>query len=472
MENLPSEHLLPKNLQSDYSQTNNLYANNLHVKNVHTNTLDSNSSHIHAQLEVPQRRLIVPLAVTFVMSTLLFFALYFSVVPRLVEQFALANLKPTDVQVMNFNGVYASPSPEGVRHLGESPQVSRSFTSGDFILDLTTQEREETAHGYAKAAHEWYVKTPVIGDDAIIITPSIALSVALATFSLILVLFVSFLLPPSIGVLAALTKRTIRQTRMNLHLQTGLTDSDLDVLCLSDAALLELASKEPRRAERTMTALWELVAHTEVTNSTSTNAEDTSISAFHPKLLKASSYALFRNYCMQRMGEAFSPNIAASMQNLRAVQAWEANRLRFYAALRLFMEEFFAPRFGNVVSGLAYGGAAFLIVSVGLRGLRFIPASRPSVLLFTISLEFAFLLLLGVTLAFQREEASSVETLKRIEQGMTGVSNVIASVDTSVIQRVLQEAAAEYARTPDMQNRVFASIADKAMDAIRAQPAK
>jgi hypothetical protein len=45
-------------------------------------------------------------------------------------------------------------------------------------------------------------------------------------------------------------------------------------------------------------------------------------------------------------------------------------------------------------------------------------------------------------------------------------------VDTSVIQRVLQEAAAEYARTPDMQNRVFASIADKAMDAIRAQPAK
>jgi hypothetical protein len=467
MESLPSEHSPINDLHTDSLHTNSLYANNLIAKDslakdLLAKDMYANDAHIHAHLDAPKYSLVTPAIAAIILSIGLFATLYLGLIPRLIEQFALTNLKPSDTQVMNFNGVFASPSPEGMRHLGKSLEVSRSLTNGDFILDLTTQERITEAHGYAKAAHEWYVKTPIIGEEAIIITPAIALSIGLGMFSIALVLLVSFALPPSIGVLSALTKRSIRQTRMNLHLQTGLSDEELDVLCLSDTALIELAKNDPHRAERTMTALWEIVAHT----------ESTTTEAFRPKLLKASSYALFRRYCMQRMAEAISPNVAASLENLRAVQVWEKNKLRFYAAFRLFMEETFAPRFSNVVSGFAYGGAAFLIVSVGLRGLRFIPASRPSVLLFTISLECTFLLLLGITLAFQREEASSVESLKRIEQGMTGVSNVIANVDTSIIQRVLQEAAAEYARTPDMQNRVFASIADKAMDAIRAQPAK
>lgn len=457
MEVLSSEYPLHQDSHTDSSNADSLYDNDLPTKNTF-----ANQSHIHSQLIAPQYSLVVPVGIAIIVTTIIFSLLYLFIVPRLVEQFALTNLKPSDTQVMNFNGVFASPSSEGARLLGTSPEVSRSLTSGDFILDLTPQQRFVEKNGYAKEAGEWYVKTPVIGEEAIIISPLIALPILLFTFAITFVLLFSFVLPPSIGVLSALTKRSIRQTRMNLHLQTGLSDEDLDVLCLPDKELIQLASSEPHRVERSITALWEIVAHTENTSSES----------FRPSLLKASSYALFRTYCMQRMAEAISPNVAASMGNLRAVQTWDKNKLRFYAAFRLFMEESFVPRFGNVVSGLAYGGAAFLIVSVGLRGLRFIPASRPSVLLATISLEFAFLLLLGVTLAFQREEASSVESLKRIEHGMTGVSNVISSVDTSVIQRVLQEAAAEYARTPDMQNRVFASIADKALDAIRAQPAK
>lgn len=424
--------------------------------------------HTHAQSNAAPRRLAVPFAIVVLLSSLVFTALYVGAIPRLVEKFAVQNLKPSEVQVMNFNGVVAAPNAEGMRLIGASPEISRTLTSGEVVFDFTNATRNADAHGYAKASNEWYIKTPILGEEAILITPAIALGIGLGAFSVAFVLLLSFFLPVNIGLMSALTERSIAETRFNLHLQTGLTDDDLDVLCLSDAELILLSKSESLRVERTLEALWNLVVESSTSSGSSNGASGDN--AFHPHNLQAHSIPLFRQYCFQRMAETISPDVAAAMQNLRAVQAWQVRKVRFYAALKFFMEESFVPRFGNVVSGLAYSGAAFLIVSVGLRGLRFIPASRPSVLLATISLECVLLICLGITLAFERKEGNGLLPLKRIEHGMNDVARVMQSVDTSVIQRVLQESAAEYARTPEMQQRVFGAIADKALDALRTQP--
>jgi hypothetical protein len=424
-------------------------------------TSHSANAHIHAHLDAHtnshSKRLVAPFVILIALAVTLFSALYFVVAPQSIEKIALNNLKPSELQVMNFNGVFASPNAEGMRQIGASPDIARTLTSGELIFDLTRESRTSDEHGYTKSAKEWYIKTPILGEEAVIITPAIALGIGLGAVSLVFALLVSLLLPPKIGFMAALVERSIAQTRINLHLQTGLSEEELDILSLSDEELLLLAKSAPFRVEKVIQSLWNIVSH------------GTDEHHFNPKSLEARSYLVFRRYCLQRMEEILSPNVAMALHNLQRVHAWQRRKARVYGAFKFYMEESFVPKYSNVVSGLAYGGAAFLIVSVGLRGLRFIPASRPSVLLATISLECVFLVCLGLTLAFQREESDATLSMKRIQHGMNDVARVMQSVDTSVIQRVLQESAAEYARTPEMQERVFENIAEKALDALRGQ---
>ena len=56
-------------------------------------------------------------------------------------------------------------------------------------------------------------------------------------------------------------------------------------------------------------------------------------------------------------------------------------------------------------------GAAFLIIIIGLRGLKFIPSTQPSLVFFALGLEFNMLFTYAFTLMFSRQEDESKDTL-------------------------------------------------------------
>lgn len=72
--------------------------------------------------------------------------------------------------------------------------------------------------------------------------------------------------------------------------------------------------------------------------------------------------------------------------------------------LNVYMRLYFTEKYGNPILGMVYIGAAVLIIIIGLRGLKFIPASQPSLIFFALGLEFSLLFLYAFTLIFSKPE--------------------------------------------------------------------
>jgi hypothetical protein len=53
---------------------------------------------------------------------------------------------------------------------------------------------------------------------------------------------------------------------------------------------------------------------------------------------------------------------------------------------------------------MVYVGAAVLIVIIGLRGLKFIPATEPSLVFFALGLEFSLLITYAITLMYSKPD--------------------------------------------------------------------
>jgi hypothetical protein len=389
----------------------------------------------------------------------------FALVPGAAERFALGNLKPDEVRALNFRGVYASPTAEGTRFAGN--EMQRSYTTGEFILDFTANARNREQHGYAKSAGDWLLKTQFTGEDAIIVSPILALSLVFTFLGMLVAVLITFVLSPRIGLLAVLTERIIAETRTKLLFQTNFSPDVLEFLMMSDSDVNVLAAQDREQVTGYMETLWQACA-TEQERETLMLAG----ARFDAALVELGQHANMRNLMRGRVKEAFSPAVAASLDNLIHAHAWQHRRLRLASGLRLFMTEYFTPRYGNSVQGLAYAGAAIMIVSIGLRGLRFIPASRPSLILATISLEFSLLVMLGITLYFQSEEGSSVEALKRIENNTQNVALVLSSVSTEAVQRMIEDSLREYAQSPEVQERMANTLSSTIVEALRSQPHK
>lgn len=70
--------------------------------------------------------------------------------------------------------------------------------------------------------------------------------------------------------------------------------------------------------------------------------------------------------------------------------------------IKLYMRFYFTAHYSNSVLGFVYIGAAVLIIIIGLRGLKFIPPTQPSLVLFALGLEFSLLLVYAVTLIYSK----------------------------------------------------------------------
>lgn len=78
--------------------------------------------------------------------------------------------------------------------------------------------------------------------------------------------------------------------------------------------------------------------------------------------------------------------------------------LRTHDAIKFYMREYFTDRYSNTILGLVYMGAAVLIIVIGIRGLKFLPSTDPSVVLSALGLEFMLLVTYAAVLMYGRSE--------------------------------------------------------------------
>ena len=95
----------------------------------------------------------------------------------------------------------------------------------------------------------------------------------------------------------------------------------------------------------------------------------------------------------------------------RAIKWSESNLwYRFFHindGITMYMRFYFTIKYSNAVLGFVYIGAAVLIIIIGLRGLKFIPPTEPSLILFALGLEFSLLIMYALTLMYTRQEEDS-----------------------------------------------------------------
>jgi hypothetical protein len=75
----------------------------------------------------------------------------------------------------------------------------------------------------------------------------------------------------------------------------------------------------------------------------------------------------------------------------------------------MYMRFYFSLKYSNTVLGLVYIGAGVLIIIIGLRGLKFIPQTQPSMVLFALGLEFSLLITYAFTLIYTKQEDETTE---------------------------------------------------------------
>jgi len=393
-------------------------------------------------------------------------------VPRIVEFFFVTQFKPaTGKPLVNFRGVYATPSAEGEKFAGM--EVRKEYINREYIFDFTNKPRNEKEHGYTKAAGEWLAKAPKLGEDPIILEPFGFIILSLDIGFLIAVLL-TLILPPSVGLMAAKVEEAMEETKAKIRIQTGFSEHVVNVLTLPDEELQKMEWEELVRVFR---YVWDRTMPEEAAESR--KYPQRFEEAFTPEV---DPVRFRREVLDNRIREYFSDFVAREIVDTRAAQYWRRNRLRIGKALRLYMSHHFAEEYSNAVTGLAYGGAALLIIAIGIRGLKFIPATRPTLILFAIFLEFSMLTLLAFTLFYTEAEERVDKMLKKMEDAARGqletleqqsrdihrLAEALEGGTTELIRKRVEQAITEYLTSDDSVKRMVAEeISQKILLGIR-----
>jgi len=183
-----------------------------------------------------------------------------------------------------------------------------------------------------------------------------------------------------------------------------------------------------------------------------------------------------------RIKEFFSDFVLKEIEDTKNGLLWRRNHIYIMKGMRLYMSHHFTEKYSNNVTGLAYGGAAILIVAVGIRGLKFIPAVKPSAILLAIFLEFSMLSLLAITLVYTEEEERMDKMLKKMEDGNRSqlealrgqqhdihqLANVLVGQSAEIIKARVESAITEYMTSDDNIKRVVAEeISEKILYGMR-----
>lgn len=254
-----------------------------------------------------------------------------------------------------------------------APPAARAHGAGnkdlvehdEFVLDMTNQVKapSEGGEGYEKGAGEWIVASEKLGEEAIHIQPWVTFGIFSVFFGFIMATVITSLLPRQIGYMSNKIEREIDNTINRIDEQTG-----------------------------------DKISRDEIERITSPNSKDD----------------------LSPIEKQFGPVIISEIEDVRNARRWKKNKLLVTKGLRLYMTRHFSEKYSNNVQGFAYGGAALLIVIIGIRGLKFIPPTQPSILLAAITLEFTMLVLLAVTLFYTEEEQRMDKLMRNLEESSEG----------------------------------------------------
>ncbi len=110
---------------------------------------------------------------------------------------------------------------------------------------------------------------------------------------------------------------------------------------------------------------------------------------------------------------------------------------RIGGAIKFYMRQYFTIKYSNTILGMVYIGAAALIIIIGIRGLKFIPPSEPSIILFALGLEFVLLIVYALTLMYSRQEDMPDNERSHEKQDMLfGGEGIEGSKDVEDLLRV------------------------------------
>ncbi|MGE5481136.1 MAG: hypothetical protein ACM3U1_12010 [Chloroflexota bacterium] len=411
----------------------------------------------------------------------IFFSLFqFKVIPWGVSQFVVPLFKPSGERLLKtgfvkFNGlVWASTTKEREPQLmGRNVDVAKDLINKEYIFDFTFSARNEAQHGYVKNANEFYAKSETLGEFPIILEPWVAFWLLALVLAIVVSTVITSFLPTSAGLLALLFDRQIDETKVKVRLQTGFADDIIELLIMPDDKLREKDVSDVRGAFR---LVWDRTITEDI-------ASPFQSSRFEDVFDDETDIVAFRNEALyNRIKEFFSDFVVKEIVDTKNGLLWRRNRASFGKGLRLYMSHHVTEKYANLVTGLAYGGAAFLIVAVGVRGLKFIPSAKPSFILLAIFLEFTMLSLLAFTLVYTEEEERMDKMLKKMEDANRSqldalrgqqadihqLSNALVGQTAEIIRSRVENAIEQYMTDGDqVQQAVASEIAKKIIFSMR-----
>ena len=408
------------------------------------------------------------------------FGIYQFVMPRVVQSAVISLFKPHDekdyaafkqVQPM----LYAVVTDKYTGSDVPSGTPLKSYIRTDYIFDFSGAVRSEKIDGYSKGGSEWIVKANGeggLGESAIIIEPVIGFTILALVFGIGLGIFVTFFMPSTIGFMAQKVDREIHHTKARIRLQTGFSDEIVDLLTMPDG---DLSVLEPHQVRSAFKFVWDRTAQED---------EDTArlngrrLVRYEEVFTNDINLVEFRMEVLYiRIQEFFSDFVVKEMEDTTKGMLWSKNRFKLLNGLRLYMAHHFTEKYSNTVTGMAYFGAAILIVIIGIRGLKFIPATKPSMILAAISLEGSLLALLAFGLVSTEEEErmdkmmkkmedankNQLETMKDVAEDMHAMSGALIGETSEIIKRKVEAAIAEALSSDDNVKRV---VSDKVAEKI------
>lgn len=415
----------------------------------------------------------------FVLVVAFSYSVYKFVIPIAVQGAVISLFAPHDERAReNFKEV--QPNTRAVvtdKFTGSLPNDAKlkAYIKTDYIFDFSDKHRTEKEDGYSKGAAEWVVKANGeggLGESAIILEPGIGFTVLALALGFTLSIFLSFFLPSNLGFMANKVEREIWHTKAKIRLQTGFSDEIVDLLTMPDS---QLAGLEAHQVRSSFKLVWD---------RTSTDDEDVALQhgkriiRFEEVFTPDVDIVLFRNEVLAlRIKEFFSDFVLKEIDDTRGGIEWSHNRGKFLAGLRLYMSHHFTEKYSNNVTGMAYFGAAILIVIIGVRGLKFIPPTRPSLILASISLEGSMLALLAFGLIYTEEEErmdkmmkkmedankGQLDTMKDVSEDMHKLADALVGSTSDLIKKKVEEAIAESLASDDAVRRV---VSDKVAEKI------
>lgn len=415
------------------------------------------------------------------------YGVYEFVIPTTVQSAVLALFSPhserdaerfKEIQPM----VYAVTTDKFEEGKGFIPNGTnlKPYIKTDYIFDFSSMPRSEKVDGYTKAAGEWIVKANGeggLGEAAIILEPVLGFAVIAFVFGFSIAILLTFFFPETIGYMAQKVTREIGHAGSKIRLQTGFADEIVDLLTMPDS---DLSNLEPHQVRSAFQMVWD---RTSTDDDDSASAHGRRVLRFDEVFSDDVDLAIFREeVLLLRIKEFFSEFVVKEIVDTRGAIEWSRNRLKFFKGLRLYMSHHFTEKYSNNTTGLAYGGAAILIVIIGIRGLKFIPPTRPSLILAAISLEGTMLALLAFVLMYTEEEErmdkmmkkmedannNQLETMKDVSTDMHSLADALVGETSEIIKQKVEVAIQEALASDDNVKKIVSDkVAEKIILAMR-----